>query len=183
MERVFKNPLLDENALCIYREPGSVKGMLVRAGQWRGGSAGFPTLGGGPLVSHRFMRTRPPMGPLIGVSDEYLTEVPEGAPLHIGAEFIARLADDDLIADQPARLLREIPTLLGDVTVEVAVASSGGRWRCGVVVNGMEVASAAADTHVGVLKNLAQRLRDSSSIAGRTNNRQNRTEMAVSRVN
>ena len=183
MERVFKNPLLDENALCIYRESGSVKGTLVRAGQWRGGSAGFAIAQGGPLVSHRFMRTRPPMGPLIGVSDEYLTQVPEESPLRIAAEFVRQLAHDDLIANEPARLLQKVPALLGDVTVEVAVASSDERWRCGVVVNGMEVASAAGHTHVSVLDDLAQQLQDSSDIVRHTHKRQNHTGMAVSPVN
>jgi len=182
MERVFKNPLLDENALCIYRESGSVKGTLVRAGQWRGGSAGFISAGGGPLISHRFMRTRPSIGPLIGVSDEHLTEVPEAAPLRTAAEFVGQLADDDLIVNEPARLLQETPALLGDVTVEVAVAFSDERWRCGVVVNGMEVASAAAESHVGVLKKLAQQLQENDSIAERTKNRKNYQDLAGSRV-
>ena len=183
MERIFRKPLLDENALCIYRQPGSVKGVLVHAGQWRGGSAGFAPAGGGPLVSHRFMQTRPPMGPLVGVSDKYLAEVSQESPLLIAAEFVSQLADDELITGQPTRLLRQIPALMGDATVELAVASSGGRWRCSVVVNGMEVASAVGDTHVGVLKKLTQQLQESDSIAGHSKNRKNHQDLVVSRVN
>lgn len=181
MERVFKKPLLDENALCIYRKPGSVKGVLVRAGRWQGGSVGFTAPDGGPLVSHRFMQTKPPMGPLVGVSDEHLAEVPEGRPMSIAAEFIAQLADDDQI--EPAQLVEELPALRGDVTVQLAAASSAGRWRCTVVVDGQEVAGTAGDTHVEVLKALARQLQESDSITEHTKNHKSCQDLAVSRVN
>lgn len=153
MERLFEKPLLEPDALCIYRRPGSVKGWLVRAGRWGGGTLGVRGEAGG-LVYHRFMQTVPNVGPGLGVSDQYLAGVPQGDALAIAAAFVEQLADDAAIVGDAAKLTEAAPTLAGEVRVDVLVPT-GEPWRWVAAVNGVEAAAVQDDWHVGALRDLA----------------------------
>ena len=156
--REYERPQLKSDALCIYRLPGSIKGSLARAGQWNGAAVGL-IRDNGPMVYHRFMQTDPPVGPKVGVSDAYLTELSDGSTMGIAAAFVGQLAQDSAIVSDATRLSQGVPTLVGRVTVEVTVPT-GAPWRWAVSVNGMEVAHVQDDWHVGALRDLARALNE-----------------------
>lgn len=168
MERDFAKPLLDADALCVCREPGSVQARLVRAGEWGGASVGFVGQITGPVRYHRYMQTVPPTGPLVGMSDEHLTAVPGDEPREIAAVFVEGLADDEQIINDGASLLQEIPTLTGladgsrVLSVEVIVPP-GPNWQWLVLINGKQAASVEAEWHVTALETLAAQLRGEPS--------------------
>ncbi len=160
MKRQYAKPLLEPDVLCLYRRPGSVVAQLVRAGRWEGAAVGYAPDTDSQLLYHRFMRTQPHVGPLAGVNEQHLVELPEDASAYeIAAVFVEQLAGDAKIADDGARLLERIPTLAGPVRVEVMVPP-GPNWRWVVQINGKQVASTEADWHVDALKDLANHLRD-----------------------
>ncbi len=160
MVREFAKPLMSSDAMCLFRQPGSLKARLVRAGQWRGGSVGFSS-GGGPLTYHRLMHTCPDLGPLAGVSDAYLSEVSEGASLEIAAIFVQQLAEDKQVVINAVSLRQNQPTVIGESgqsVVEVCASSTPyGRWI--VWVNEQDVVSTDGGwSCVDPLKELAGRL-------------------------
>ncbi len=171
--REYERPLLSSDVLCIYRLPGSIKGSLARAGQWSGAAVGL-LRDNGPMMYHRFMQTDPAMGPSVGVSDAHLTELSNGSTMGIAAAFIEQLVEDAAIVNDATRLSEGVPTLLGQVTVEVMVPT-GPPWRWAVNVNGMEVASVQDDWHVGALRDLARALGERAAQGDAAETGQNKT--------
>ena len=157
MERFFEKPLIEAQTRCICRQPGSTRALLVKTKPWGGGAVSRMTEEG-VMVSHRFIRTDPPMGPKLGVRDDCLTATTADSPLEIAADFIELLTEDRQLANDGELLTKSVPSLKGEVVVELKVPTDSP-WRWEVVVNGTRAAATNNDWHVIAMRDLVKRLR------------------------